>query len=104
MGGDARLSDHMHRLRTHLKLDVQTRGAHQGGVQRLISVQLGNRDMVFESTRHRFIELVQNAQGGVAICHLRQDQAKAVNVRDLGKAQVLGIHLFINGIERFFTA
>ena len=59
--------------------------------------------MVFELAGHGFVELVQNAHGGVAVRHLRQDETKAINIGDLRKTQMLGIHLVINGIKGFFT-
>ena len=59
--------------------------------------------MVFELAGHGFVELVQNAHGGIAVSDLRQDETKAINIGDLRKTQVLGIHFVVNGVEGFFT-
>ena len=94
----------MHGVGAHLKFDVDARGSHQGGVQRLVAVQLGNRDMVLEAPGHRLVQLMQHTQRGVAIDHAGDNQAHAVDVGDLRKAQVLVVHLLVDGVQGFFTA
>ena len=103
MGGHARLGHHVHRLGAHLKLDVQTRGTHQRGVQGLITVDLGDGDVVLEAPGHRLVELVQDAHGGVTVGHAGHDEAYAVDIVHLGKAQVLAVHLAVDRVERFLT-
>ena len=104
MRGHAGLSHQMHGFGAHLKLDVQARGTDQRGVQRLVAVEFGDGNVVFELAWHGFVELVQQAQCRVAIDHLGQDEAKTVNVCDLRKAQVFVGHFFVNRVERFFSA
>ena len=60
--------------------------------------------MVFEFSRHRFVELVQYAQAGVAIYQIWKQYAHAINVCDLGKTQMFAAHLLVNGIQRFLTS
>ena len=56
-----RLCDHVHGVSAQLELDVDACRTHKSGVQRLIAIDLGDGDMVFEFAWHRFIELVQDA-------------------------------------------
>ena len=93
----------MHGLGAHLEFDVDASRPHQRGVQRLVAVDLGNGDVVFELARHRLVQLVQKAQGRVAVGNLWHQHPKAINVGHLGKAQVLVVHLAVNGIERLFA-
>ncbi|KAF1031801.1 MAG: hypothetical protein GAK34_03660 [Delftia tsuruhatensis] len=104
MGGHAGLGDDVHFLGADLELDVHARGAHQRGVQRLVAIVLGNGDVVLEAARHGLVHLVQHAQRRVAIDNARQDDAKAVDVRHLGKAQLVLLHAQIERIQRAFTA
>ena len=99
----AGFGNHMHLVGAHLELDVHARGANQRGVQRLVAVEFGNRDVVFELAGHWLVHLVQNTEGRVAIGHGGHNDPKAVDVRHLGKAQVLEVHLLIDGVQRFLA-
>ena len=98
-----RLGDQVHSLGAHLKLDVDARWTDQRGVQGLVAVDLGNGDVVLEPARHRFVELVQQPQGGVAVGGLRHEYAKAIHISHLSKTQVLVVHLAVNGIQRLLA-
>ena len=100
----ARFGHHVHGLGAQLEFDVDARRAHQRRVQRLVAVELGNRDVVLELARQRLVHLVQDAQAGVAGDHIGHDQAEAVDVGDLGEAQVLLVHLAVDRIERLLAA
>ena len=104
MRSDAGLGHHMHGLGAHLKLHIDAGRAHQRGVQRLVAVDLGDGDMVFEFARHRLVELVQQSQGRVAVGDLRHQHPKAIHIGHLGKAQVLVVHLAVNGVQRLFPS
>lgn len=78
-------------------------GPHQRGVQRLVAIVLGNGDVVLEAARHGLVHLVQHAQRGVAVDHARQDDAKSVDVRHLGKTQLVLLHAQIERIQRAFA-
>ena len=99
----ARFGHHIHGFRAHLKFNVDTGGAHQGGVQGLVTIDFANRNVIFKSAGHRLVHLVQDTQCRVAINDRRHDKPEAINVGDLGKAQVFAIHFFINGKKSFFT-
>ena len=93
----------MHGFCAQLKFNIDARRPNQRGVQRLVAVDLGNRDMVFEFAWDRFVELVQYAQTGVAVDQIGQQHAHAINVSDLRKTQMFATHLLVDGIERFFS-
>ena len=89
-------SDHVHGFRSHLKLNVDTRWTHKGGVQRLVAVDFRNGNVVFEFTRYGFVQLMEQSQSRVAIRDARQNEPHAINICHLRKAQMLGQHFFIN--------
>jgi hypothetical protein len=94
----------VHGLGAHLEFDVHARRADQRGVQRLVAVDLGDRDVVLEAARHRLVHLVQHAQRRVAVGHRGHDDAEAVDVGDLREAQVLLVHLLVDGVQRLLAA
>ncbi|MNR16705.1 hypothetical protein D3C85_1333240 [compost metagenome] len=55
MGGDAVVGHLFHFTGADLDLDRNTVHAEQRGVQRLIAVGLGDRDVILEAPRQRFI-------------------------------------------------
>ena len=103
MRGDPRFGHHVHCLGSHLKFDVYAGRADQRGVQGLIAIELGDRDVVLEAARHRLVQLMQHAERGVAVGHGRHNDPKTVDVGHLGEAQVLVVHLAINGIQGFLA-
>ncbi|MNS61587.1 hypothetical protein D3C72_946190 [compost metagenome] len=100
----ARFGHDVHGLGAQLELHAHAGRAHQRGVQRLVAVELGDRDVVLELARQRLVHLVQDAQAGVAGDHVRHDEPEAVDVGDLREAQVFFFHLAVDGIERFLAA
>ncbi|OIQ76688.1 hypothetical protein GALL_416240 [mine drainage metagenome] len=69
----------------------------------MIAIDLANGNVIFEFAGYRFVQLMQQTQCGVAVNQMRDDKPKAVDVSDLRKAQILFIHFFVDGIERFFS-
>ena len=47
---------------------------------------------------------MQNTQSGIAINDRGDNESEAINVGHLRKTQVLAIHFFVDGKERFFAA
>ena len=76
--GHAGLGHDVHFFGTNLKLDVQPRRPHHGGVQRLVAIELGDGNMILELAWHGLVHLVQHTQRGVAVGHRRHDDAKTV--------------------------
>ena len=102
MRGHTRFGHQVHAVGAELELHIQARRPDQGGVQRLVAVDFGNGNVVFELARHRLEQLVQQTQSGVTGHGVFHDDPKAVNVGHLRKAQVLVVHLAVDGVERFF--
>ena len=61
MTGNAVFRDRVLLLGANLYFDWRTLGPHERGVQRLVTVHLGNRNIVFESRDHRTVETVHNS-------------------------------------------
>ena len=94
--GNALLGHVVHHLRADLELDSRAHRVDQGGVQRLVAVRLGDGDVVLEAPWQRLVELMQHAQGPVAVQQLVRDDAKAEDVTDLREAQALFDHLVVD--------
>ena len=99
--GNPRLGHQVHGIGAQLELHVQAGRPHQRGVQRLVAVDFGNRDVVLELAGYGLVQLVQQAHGGVAGDGVLHDHPEAINIGHLRKAQVLVVHLAVDGIERF---
>ena len=102
--GHTRFGHQVHAVGAELELHIQARRPDQGGVQRLVAVDFGNGNVVFEFARHRLEQLVQQTQSGVAGHGVFHDDPKAVNIGHLRKAQVFVVHLAVDGVERFFAS
>ena len=59
--GNTRLGDPVHRQGADLHLHRSAIGADQRGVQRLVAVDLRDRDVILELAGHRFVQPVQHA-------------------------------------------
>ena len=68
-------------------------------MQRLVAIHFGNRDMVLELAWHGLVHLVQDAERGIARRDAPHDDAKAIDIRHLGKTQVFLFHLRCKDIE-----
>ena len=104
VGRDAGLGHDVHLFRANLEFDADAGGADQRGVQRLVAIALGNGDVVLEAARHGLVLLVQHPEGRVAVQRLGDDDAKAVDVGDLGKAQLVLLHALVQRIQRALAA
>ena len=102
--GHPGLGDVMHLAGADLHLDRGAEGADQRGVQRLVAVGLGDRQIVLELARHRFVHRVQRAQREIAAGHVAHDDAEAVDVEHLRERQVLFHHLAVDRIQVLLTA
>ena len=59
----------------------------------MIAIEFWHRNVVLEATGHGFVELMQHAHGCVACGQPAYDDAKAINIGDLCKGQMLVEHL-----------
>ena len=94
--GDAVLGAPVHLLGADLHLDRLARRPDDRGVQRLVEVELGHRDVVLEPALHRLPHRVDRAQRGVAVLHRLDDDADADEVLDVVELLALGDHLLVD--------
>lgn len=99
VGGHAVFGEPVLGLGAYLDFDGNALRADDGGVQRLVAVGLGQREVVLELAGHRLEGGVQRADGEVAALFVGHDDAKAEEVEDLLEAQVLAAHFLVDGIE-----
>ena len=99
VGSHPRFCYLVHRVGTHLELDVDAGRAHQRRVQGLIAVVLGNGNEILEPLGHWLVERMQNAECDVAVGIGRHDDAETVDVVQVGKALPFGIHLAVDRID-----
>ncbi|MNZ73678.1 hypothetical protein D3C78_921000 [compost metagenome] len=78
--------------------------AEQGGVQRLVAVGLGNRDVVLEAAGQRLVQVVHGAEHAVAGVDLVDDDAEGVDVHDLVERPALAAHLLVDAVEVLLAA
>src|SRR5262245_21928492 len=93
VGGDAVLGDVMHVGGADLQLDALMARADDGGVDRLVVVLLRRRDVVLEAIRHGAPGRVNNPERAVAGIDAADDDAKAINIRELLERDAAVLHL-----------
>src|SRR5690606_32131216 len=91
-------------VRAELEFHRRAVGADQCRVQGLIAVQLGNGDVVLELAGYRPVQLVQRAQSQVALGQRVYDDAKTIDVENVGKGLLLLAHLLVDAVERLLAA
>ncbi len=82
------LGSSIHFLGTYLNFNRQAIGADQSRMQTLIPVAFRNGDIVFEPPGLGLIEGVQCAECGITGWNAVDNDAEAVNIHNLGKAQL----------------
>jgi len=98
VGGHAVLGAPVHREGADLQLDrLAVRPDHRG-VQRLVHVELGHRDVVLEPARDRVPSRVHRAQGGVAVADRVDEDADAHEVVDVGEVPTSHDHLLVDRV------
>ncbi len=118
VGRHPELGHHMHPPRADLHLDRLPALADDGGVQALVTVGLGHRDVVLEAPRNRRPHAVDDAQrvvadpllagflGALLLAALgsvdrlgRQDQANGQQIENLLQRLAFLLHLVVNAPE-----
>ena len=97
--GDAPLRHPVHLPGAHLDLERLALGADDGGVQRLVQIELGHRDVVLEAAGHRLPQRVDGTERGVAVPLALDDDADPDEVEDLVELAAPADHLFVDGVE-----
>ena len=99
VGGHAVLGHAVHVAGADLDLHALAVGADQRGVQRLVAVRLGERDVILEAPRHRLPVGVHDAERLVALAHRVDHDAEGDQVVNLIVEQVLRLHLLVDRVE-----
>jgi hypothetical protein len=99
--GDAVVGHLFHFAGADLDLDRHAVHAEQRGVQRLVAVGLGDRDVILEAPRQRLVQVMHGAQHAVAGVDLVDDDAERVDVHDLVEGPALAAHLLVDAVEVF---
>ena len=73
-------------------------------MQRLITVGLGYRDVILEFAGERLVKRMQCAERDIAGWQVFDDNAKAVNIENLGEGNRFFLHFFIDRRKMFFAA
>ncbi|MNK59060.1 hypothetical protein D3C87_781590 [compost metagenome] len=100
----ARFGRAVHFLRADLEFHGRAVGADDGRMQRLVAVQLADRNVILELSRHGLVQAVQGAQGHVTVGKAAHHHAEAVHVQHLRERQMLAAHLFIDVVQGLFAA
>src|SRR5947207_5254872 len=87
--GHAGFGDAMHVVGAQLRFQRRTERSEERRVQRLVTVGLGNRDVILELARDRLVESVQYAQSCIACGGVVDEHADAVDVEYLGERVML---------------
>uniref|UniRef100_A0A0N5A0C0 NAD-specific glutamate dehydrogenase n=1 Tax=Parastrongyloides trichosuri TaxID=131310 RepID=A0A0N5A0C0_PARTI len=94
----------VHGMGADLHLDGHAFGADHRGVQRLVAVGLGDRDVVLEPPRHARPGAMDHPQGRIAVGLGVDDHPERVDVGKGRKADRLALQLAPDGIGRLFPS
>ena len=78
--------------------------AKQDGVQGLVAVGFGDRDIVFEMARNGLIAAVDGSENTLAGIGIVDHNTKSIDIHDLRKGLFLVAHLLIDAVQMFFPA
>ena len=101
--GDPGLGHAVHLARADLHFKGNAERAEHHGVQGLVAVGLGNRDVVLEPPGDGLVEIVNHPKRAVAGVGLVHDHAETVNVIHLLERQVLLLHLAVHAVQAFLA-
>ena len=99
VGGDPDLADLVHLVGPDLDLERLAVERDHGRVERLVEVVLGDGDVVVELAGDRAPERVDDAERGVAVAHLVDEDADGVDVVDLAELRALALHLLADAVD-----
>ncbi len=101
---DAALGDQVHLSGPDLDLEGLAGLADHRRMERLVEVGLGHRDVVLDPPRHGPPELVDHAEGGVAIPGLGHDHPEGQDVVKLRDLDAVALHLEPDGVVALHPA
>jgi hypothetical protein len=78
--------------------------ARQNGMERLIAIRFRNGNVVFETARDWFVEVMDNPEGPIAVIDTFHADTKGINVKDLSKWSAFSHHFLIDTEKMLFPA
>ena len=103
VGGDALVGHLIHELGADLHLHRHPVRPHQGGVQGLVAIALGNGDVVLEAAGAGLVEAVHLPKHPVTGVYVLHPDAEGVDIHHLMELQLFLLHLVVDG-EQVFLA
>ena len=103
VGGHPVLGPGVHLVGTYLELHLLALGADDGGVQRLVQVELGHGHVVLEAPLHRFPGGMDGAQRGIAVAHVLDHDTHPNQVVDLLEGPTLHDHLLVDAPQLLWS-
>ena len=100
---DAGLGDAMHIFGTDLHFNRRSTRTEQSRVQRLITIDARNRHVILESSRHRPVDAVHDAERPIAHIRRFDNHAQTENVDDFRKRHALAAHFSVDAEQMLFT-
>ena len=104
MGSHAVFGALVHLLCADLHLQELPRRPHDRGVKRLVEVELGHGDVIFETPLSRLPDGMDGAQSRIAVLNALCDHTDAYEVIDLVELQLLLLHLVEDAPEMLRAA
>jgi hypothetical protein len=96
--GNAELRRTVHVTGTDLQLDRLAMGADDGGVQRLVEVELRHRDEVLEPPGDRLPVGMDDTESGIAVTYGLHDDPDSHEIPDVSEIPAPHDHLLIDGV------
>ncbi|CCJ85925.1 hypothetical protein BN133_2302 [Cronobacter dublinensis 582] len=100
---DPELRLFMHLFGANLDLDGFAAGAQHHGMNRLVAIRFGVRDVIVEFIRQVAVVRMNDPKRGVAVLQTLGDDAHRAHVEQLVKGQMLFLHLAPDAVDMFRT-
>ena len=68
----------------------------------MVTVDAGNRDVIFESTRHRLVSPVHDAERAIALICARDDHAQTIDIDNFRERGAFSKHLLVDAVQVLF--
>ncbi len=101
MSGNALFRRAMHVFGANLQLQPLALRPYHGGVERLVHIRLGERDVILEPAWDRFPQGVNDAQAGVTVRNRIGNHSDGQDIVDIFNGGLLPLHFLVNTVEIF---
>ena len=96
VGGDPLLGHPVHLPGANLEFHALAPLSHHRRMQGLVEVRLGEGDIVLKAAGYRLPHRMEEAEHGIAVLHLIDDDPQARDIVDLVEVEILDLHLPVN--------